>query len=149
MCAQQHFAPSELERLLAALSDRRPRVAHGACAVLEAHYVVPREQLWALLATAPPFHFSMRSFPRSRLSCEAAASSLSISGRMDVCGALATSTDFSPLLPGVGIVASGVCDNEHAVATTTNKQDNLVFIFVPRKKIGREARTRRANLQQQ
>jgi hypothetical protein len=53
---QQQFAPSELERLLAALSDRRPRVAHGACAVLEAHYVVPREQLWALLATARRAH---------------------------------------------------------------------------------------------
>jgi hypothetical protein len=56
MFAQQQFAPSELERLLAALSDRRPRVAHGACAVLEAQYVVPRELLWALLARARRSH---------------------------------------------------------------------------------------------
>jgi hypothetical protein len=46
----------ELELLLAALADRSPKVARGACARLESEFVVPRERLWTLLATATRPH---------------------------------------------------------------------------------------------
>jgi hypothetical protein len=47
---------AEQDRLLAALSDRRARVAHEACTVLAHDHVVPRERLWTLLATASRAH---------------------------------------------------------------------------------------------
>ena len=53
---QPHVQVAELDRLLAALSDRRARVAHDACTVLAEDYVVPRDRLWALLATAGRAH---------------------------------------------------------------------------------------------
>jgi hypothetical protein len=46
----------ELESLLAALGDRSPKVAHAACARLESEFVVPRDRLWTLLATASRSH---------------------------------------------------------------------------------------------
>ena len=58
MCAllPQLHDLAEQDRLLAALSDRRARVAHEACTVLAHDHVVPRERLWALLATANRAH---------------------------------------------------------------------------------------------
>jgi hypothetical protein len=47
---------AELDRLLAALSDRSPKVAYAACARLESEFVVPRGRLWQLLATASRRH---------------------------------------------------------------------------------------------
>jgi hypothetical protein len=58
MCAlsPQLHELAEQDRLLAALSDRRARVAHDACTVLGHDYIVPRERLWTLLATATRPH---------------------------------------------------------------------------------------------
>lgn len=58
MCAllPQLHELAEQDRLLAALSDRRARVAHDACAVLAHDHLVPRERLWTLLATASRAH---------------------------------------------------------------------------------------------
>ena len=58
MCAlfPQLHELAEQDRLLAALSDRRARVAHAACTVLAHDHVVPRERLWTLLATASRAH---------------------------------------------------------------------------------------------
>jgi hypothetical protein len=58
MCAllPQLHELAEQDRLLAALSDRRARVAHDACTVLAHDHVVPRERLWTLLATASRAH---------------------------------------------------------------------------------------------
>jgi hypothetical protein len=58
MCAllPQLHELAEQDRLLAALSDRRARIAHEACTVLAHGRLVPRERLWTLLAIASRAH---------------------------------------------------------------------------------------------
>src|SRR5258705_13449176 len=56
-----HDDHAELERLLAALNDSRPRVARAACEALAERFVVPRERLWKLLVTTRWPHTRLRA----------------------------------------------------------------------------------------